>query len=52
MTAKSKSGFGVGLGCGLGNIIALEWTAFTGALEWVRCKAGALRNTGVPPVAG
>ena len=28
------------------DVIALGWTALTGALEWVRCKAGALRNTG------
>ena len=26
--------------------IALEWTALTGALEWVRYKARVPRNTG------
>ena len=34
------------------NNIALGWTALIGALEWVRCKARVLRNTGVPPMAG
>ena len=32
--------------------IALEWTALTGALEWVRYKARVPRNTGGPAYGG
>ena len=34
------------------DVIALGWNALIGALEWVRCKAGALRNTVSPACGG